>query len=219
MTSVRATVRRGGHVVLYDSACDIAPNAITGLIGVNGAGKTTLMMHRAGVLAGSARTGDRVGYSPQRPVFPDWLDPTQIAELFGVSLDHLARRCSGLLLQELATARAGTLSAGQAQALSIALALAVDSSITLLDEPFAALDFRRRIGLAKCLREHAVNGRAVLIASQSAAELLDVCSWVLVLRAGHFVFAGPITELAGSGSAEARRAHLEESILSLIGTE
>ncbi|MEO5510072.1 MAG: ATP-binding cassette domain-containing protein [Longimicrobiales bacterium] len=211
------TILRGRTAVLHEGMVEIPGEGVTGLVGINGAGKTTLMMHQAGVLAGGPEPAEVIGYSPQRPDFPAWLNAAQIARLFGLDLHTLRERFPGLQLDELEAPAPGTLSVGQTQALSTALALGLDARVTCLDEPFAPLDFRRRIGLSEILASAGrARSGAVVVASQSASELLDVCSWILVLRAGRYVFTGPVAELAGIGAAEERRGRLERRILALL---
>jgi ABC-2 type transport system ATP-binding protein len=219
-TSIAAPpVYRGGQRVLDALSIDVPDNAVVGLVGINGAGKSSLMLQLCGMLRHAPQPAEPVGYSPQRPTFPEWLDPSQIAAMFGFTLDDLATQFPGLLLHELAPLKRGSMSVGHAQVLSVALALALRAPLTLLDEPFAPLDFRRRIGLSKLLSARSDETRGVvLVSSQSAAELTNVCSWVVVLSGGTCVFAGPIDELVGTaaGDSDSRRDRLEQRILALL---
>jgi ABC-type multidrug transport system ATPase subunit len=219
VTISAGAVRRGGRSVLDSFSIDVPRHSVVGLVGINGAGKSSLMLQLCGMLKGAPQPPHPVGYAPQRPSFPEWLDPREAAALFGQDLNELARRFAGLLLHELAPLKRGTMSVGQAQALSVALALALQAPLTLLDEPFAPLDFRRRIGLTCLLNGRSADtGGVVVVSSQSAAELINVCSWVVVLSGGRCVYAGPIDGLAGSAieDSDRRRDCLEQRILALL---
>jgi len=224
-------IRRGHQTVLHAAAIQIPAAGVTGVVGVNGAGKSTLFHALAGSLAAasaSVRNGSpgplppahAIAFAPQPPVFPDWLDVPDVARLYGCEIEELVQRTPGLLLEELAWQPAGALSAGQRQALSVSLALAGNYALTLLDEPFAPLDFRRRLGLARLLRARR-GGRTpgvVLLSSQSAAELLDTCDWILVLRDGRYVYSGAADKLtAGIADPAGARQRFEEAVLALLG--
>src|SRR5690606_15078238 len=123
-------------------------------VGINGSGKSSLFMHLADVLLAS-RSGSTiridgrpasVAYVPQHPALPGWLTPREVARVYGLEFDALAAAMPGLHLREIARTGVAALSAGQRQVLALALALGRAADITLLDEPFTALDFRRRIG-------------------------------------------------------------------------
>jgi ABC-2 type transport system ATP-binding protein len=224
--SVRIThpdIRRGHTLALHAAELELPARANVGIIGVNGAGKSTLMHGLAGSLRGRhARpqlhglVADRIAYTPQQPAFPDWLRAEAIPELFGLELAKLERRFPELLLEELRGKRVATLSVGQRQVLSVAISLATDAPLTLLDEPFASIDFRRRVALLAVLRRRAGRGLA-LIASQNGADLVETCSWMVVLREGHYVFSGPREELTGGATdGAAALARFEENVIGLL---
>ena len=209
--------------------------AVVGVIGINGAGKSTLMLQLADLLrsprrrpivpdadagagAGHDTAGafERVGFAPQHAALPAWLTPADVARMFGLHMTVMQRDMPALRLDELIDKPASRLSVGQQQVVSVAIALAGDASLVLLDEPFAPLDFRRRIALTEILKRP-VRGRVTMVSTQSAAELAAVCSWVLVLREGRCVFSGPIAALTGPGQGGERAVQrVEERILDML---
>jgi ABC-2 type transport system ATP-binding protein len=180
------------------------------------AGAIEVSWDAVGPAAVSPNPLPRTGYSPQHSALPRWLKVEQAAALFGLDSGALQATLPELLLEELRGKRVGSLSTGQRQALSVAIALAVGAPLTMLDEPFASIDFRRRVGLIQVLRRRAGKG-LVLIASQNAADLLDTCSWMVVLREGRYVFSGPIDELTGGGGDGSKVRRLEANVLALLG--
>ena len=198
----RRTVLESGHVMAA------LPTAIA-VVGINGSGKSSLFMRLTDTLAGvgsASMTIDgrraSVAYVPQTPALPGWLRAGHMAELYGLSFDALVAGMPGLHLAEIGRERAAALSVGQRQALAIALALGREADVTILDEPFAALDFRRRIGTLAMLRQWKDAGRAILLSSQSAADLVDLCDRFIVIRDSRYVFIGTRAELVGT-TAEA----------------
>ncbi|CAN5741790.1 ATP-binding cassette domain-containing protein [soil metagenome] len=213
-------VRRGSRAILEAGEIRAACPSAIAVVGINGSGKSSLFMHLAGALRGATRApagievdGRRpsLAYVPQSPSLPPWLTAREAALLYGLAFDELCADMPSLHLVELEGQRCGRLSLGQQQVLAIALALSRDAELTMLDEPFSALDFRRRIGALELLHER-VNGpraAAILISSQSAADLASLCGHYVVLRDGHIVFNGPAASLTQHGAAEVEGRLLE----------
>jgi ABC-type multidrug transport system ATPase subunit len=198
-------IRRGRRTVLEPGHLTAALPSAIAVVGINGSGKSSLFMRLTDTLAGAGSAsmtidGRRasVAYVPQTPALPGWLGAGHVAELCGLSFDALAAGMPGLHLAEIGREKAAALSVGQRQSLAIALALGREADVTILDEPFSALDFRRRIGTLDMLRQWKDAGRAILLSSQSAADLVDLCDRFIVIRDSRYVFSGTRAELAGS---------------------
>jgi ABC-2 type transport system ATP-binding protein len=212
-------VRRGRRTVLEAGRITVDAPAALAVVGVNGSGKSSLFMQLTDTLSSRGRATIALGgrqpttaYVPQVPGLPDWLDPEQTAELYGLRFGDLVHGMAGLHLAEIAGQRVSRLSTGQRQVLAIALALGREADVTLLDEPFSALDFRRRLGTLELLRQCRDAGRAIVMSSQSAADLTEVCDHFVVIRDGRYIFAGRGAELDGGG--DARR--IEQRLLDLL---
>lgn len=197
-------VRRGRRPVLESGHVTAALPSAIAVVGINGSGKSSLFMRLTNTLAGvgsASMTIDgrraSVAYVPQTPAVPGWLGAEAVAELYGLSFSALVAGMPGLHLVEIGREKAAAMSVGQKQALAIALALGREADVTILDEPFSALDFRRRIGTLDMLRQWKDAGRAILLSSQSTADLADLCDRFIVIRDGRYVFVGTRAELAG----------------------
>lgn len=94
-------------------------------------------------------------------------------------------------LGDLATQRAGTLSGGQAQRVSVARALAQSPKALLADEPVASLDPEAADDLMRLLRRLAMeDGLAVVCVLHQPELALRYADRVVGLREGKMVFAG-----------------------------
>jgi tungstate transport system ATP-binding protein len=113
----------------------------------------------------------------------DWLNR------FGVI--HLARRSPR------------TLSAGEAQRVSLARAFAIEPDLLLLDEPFAALDSPTRAALVPELARHLrETGTAAIIVTHDQEEALALGDHLGVMLAGRIVqFGSPSNVVARPASA------------------
>lgn len=200
-------LRRAGAAVLEPGRISAPAPVGIAVVGINGSGKSSLFMHLTDALRSSRGSASvevgggpaSLSCMPQEPAFPAWLSVRDVARLYGLELDALCAWMPHLYLAEIARKRAHALSVGQRQALALALAIGRDADVTLLDEPFSALDFRRRMGALDLLAAHRAQGRSLLLSSQSAADLIDLCDHFVVLREGRYVFNGRRAELAVDG--------------------
>lgn len=87
------------------------------------------------------------------------------------------------------------LSEGQRLALVLAVQLAADPQVLLLDEPTRGLDYAAKARLAAALRERAATGGAVLLSSHDVEFVAECASRVVVLADGEVVADGPAPEV------------------------
>jgi branched-chain amino acid transport system ATP-binding protein len=109
-------------------------------------------------------------------------------------LDRFADRAGELLqqvgLRELAEAPAGSLPYGRKRALELALALALDPKVLLLDEPTAGMgveDVDRTVALIRQVRA----GRTVVLVEHNMSVVATLADRVTVLQAGRVLADGP----------------------------
>ncbi|MFI9386122.1 ABC transporter ATP-binding protein [Kutzneria sp. NPDC052558] len=178
---------------------------IFGLLGPNGSGKTTLLRLFLGLveptagqlwLFGETRPTPaalaRIGSLVEEPAFYPWLSGRRNLE---VILDagapvarHAVRDALDLVSLGGAAGRlVTTYSLGMRQRLALALALARRPDVLLLDEPTNGLDQPGIRRLRTVLRELAVGGTTILLASHTLTEVERLCGRVAVLRAGRLL--------------------------------
>ncbi|MCW2777473.1 MAG: hypothetical protein JWN17_1198, partial [Frankiales bacterium] len=145
-----------GPNVLDDVSLDVAPGEFVCLLGASGCGKSTLLNLVAGLDLPSSGTvevatqdrSERAALMFQEPALFPWLTAAQNVELAlrlrGVAKRERRERAAELLglvrLRDAGDKRVHELSGGMRQRVAMARALAQDSSVLLMDEPFAALD-------------------------------------------------------------------------------
>ncbi|MBX3025957.1 ABC transporter ATP-binding protein [bacterium] len=178
------------------------------LIGPNGSGKSTLLRVLLGMVScqGEARIDGlspfadratlaaRLAYVPQ--VAPRIAVPVRdlvraVAQVRDVEPTRVAAaaRALHLDLEEIAGRQLRDLSGGMRQKLLIALALAVDASLFVLDEPTASLDAEARQDFFRLIAGIPAHATVVLC-SHRLDELRQLTSHVLALRDGVLDFAG-----------------------------
>ncbi len=156
-------VRRGDRTALDVPALDVRHGEVLALVGPNGAGKSTLLLALARLIPierGDIRFGGRslcewdpleyrrrLSFVFQAPLLLDLSVEQNVA--LGMNFrrtgkQEAERRTAQWLkllgIDALAKRRAGEISGGEAQRVSLARALVLNPELLLLDEPFAALD-------------------------------------------------------------------------------
>ncbi|WP_432057896.1 ABC transporter ATP-binding protein [Streptomyces sp. bgisy022] len=141
----------GRQLVLDDISLDVAPGEFVTLLGASGCGKSTLLNLVAGLdrpSAGTITTDGRPALMFQEHALFPWLTAGKNIELAlrlrGVAKSERRERAEELLelvrLKGAHGKRVHELSGGMRQRVAMARALAQESRLLLMDEPFAALD-------------------------------------------------------------------------------
>jgi ABC-type nitrate/sulfonate/bicarbonate transport system ATPase subunit len=189
------TLERARVTVLREVSLRLRAGERIALVGENGAGKTSLLRLLAGLETPSRGAVQRVpqgsGYMPQaagESLFP-WFsilrnvamprllarDPAALAE----ARARLRRVAPGL--SEARSARG--LSGGEAQAVSLARALAAPGPVVLADEPFSALAPQTRVELRQALGE-GLGGRALVLVTHDREDAVAVGAQIFRLTSG-----------------------------------
>jgi energy-coupling factor transport system ATP-binding protein len=217
---VRYGKRSGARPALHSLSLDVAAGEVVALMGRNGAGKSTLLGCLAGLVRPSrgsvlvagvspaeekpARIARAVGLVPQEPGDLLYAE-TVAAECRQADLDlHAASgRCAEILAQLAPDVPADRhprdLSEGQRLALALAVVLAGEPPVILLDEPTRGLDYLAKARLAGIVRSLVSDGsRAVLFATHDVELVAELASRVIVLADGEPVADGPTAEVVGA---------------------
>ena len=149
---VSQVFQRGAAPVLQGVDLSVAPGEFVCLLGASGCGKSTLLNLIAGLAEPTTGTIDVAVQRPalmfQEPALLPWLTAAGNVELAlrarGVARSDRREEARRLLhlvnLDGQGEKRVHELSGGMRQRVALARALAQDSSVLLMDEPFAALD-------------------------------------------------------------------------------
>jgi manganese/zinc/iron transport system ATP- binding protein len=174
--------------VLWNVDLAVPPGKLVGIIGPNGAGKSTLIKAIMGLLPLSSgwvqvfgrpveQMREAVAYVPQRESV-DWTFPVTVMDVvlmgrygavpwwrrIGRRDREVARQCLEKVgMVAFAGRQISNLSGGQQQRVFLARALAQDSQIYLMDEPFAGVDAATESAIIKLLQDLRASGRTVLV--------------------------------------------------------
>lgn len=213
------SVRYGSVQVLRRVSFHVAENEIVALIGANGAGKSTLLRALSGInrpFEGEIlfRGESLLKVSPERIVRMGLVQVPEARQLFPnmtvlenlelggylYGLKHVRAKLAEIyelfpVLMERSRQKAGTLSGGEQQMLSIGRALMARPRLLVLDEP--------SMGLAPLIVEEIYRtvealhreGTTVLLVEQNAMGALAVAERGYVLETGRIVLSGRADEL------------------------
>jgi ABC-type multidrug transport system ATPase subunit len=213
---VGLTKRYGDVIAVDDVSLDVNRAEIFGLLGQNGAGKTTTIEMLCGLLrpdAGSIellgidivrrrRQAQRqVGYQPQdRDLYPP-LTPRQNIE-FAAGLHGISRRAARgrihellvrLDLLDIADRISAKLSGGEQRRVCLAMAMAHDPPLLVLDEPTSGVDVGTRLMLQRWFRELREAGKTIVYTTHYLEEAQLLCDRVAILHHGRVVSCDSVT--------------------------
>jgi ABC-2 type transport system ATP-binding protein len=218
IASLDGVTRRYGQVTAVDGlSLQIRSGETVALLGPNGAGKTTtveLLLGLRGPDRGVVRlfggppaaaiAAGRVGAMLQDAGLPQG---ARVAELVGLirglypeplSVAETLRVCD---LEDVAARQTQRLSGGQRQRVRLALALAGNPELLVLDEPTAALDVEARRGFWARMGGVVAAGRTVLFATHRLEEADAVADRVLVLAGGRLLADGSPDQVKAQAAA------------------
>ena len=200
---------KNGHTALYDATVSIPHGSITALVGVNGSGKSTLFKAIMGFVTlakgdvkilgqdvKKALRSNQVAYVPQNEEI-DWNFPVLVKDVVMMGrygymnmlripskndkkiVDESLQRVS---MVEFKDRQIGELSGGQKKRVFLARALAQESKIILLDEPFTGVDVKTEDQIMSLLRELREDGKVMLVSTHNLGSVPEFCDRAILIN-------------------------------------
>ncbi|WP_052463468.1 ABC transporter ATP-binding protein [Thermotoga caldifontis] len=209
-----------GNVKAVDGiSFSLEEGQILALLGPNGAGKTTTVE----ILEGLRRKDEgrifyfgreievvdetikkQMGVQLQKGAFFENLTVRETIELFaglyGVKLNRSRTReiVEMVMLEEKMNSRVKTLSGGQMQRLSFAVAIVNDPKIVFLDEPTTGLDPQARRHIWELIADLKRKGKGVLLTTHYMEEAERLADRILIMDHGKIIAEGTLDRLVNS---------------------
>lgn len=213
----------------------VSPGEVYGLMGPNGAGKTTTLRMILGLIrpdsgyaeVDNVRTCDdpiavkaKLGFVSANDGVYSWLTVREMlmffADLYGTDPDVAAGRLDELAnlldIRPLLDRRAGALSTGQRQRVTLVRGLIHDPPVMLLDEPTRGLDVVGSQTVFEYIAHLRSLGKAVLVCTHGLDEAERVCDRFGLLHQGALRHEGTLSELRQSTGHD----HLVEMFVDLL---
>lgn len=202
-----------GKNALEDISFNLSSGQILGLLGHNGAGKSTLIKALLGMHSCEGELSifnlspekhrekivERLAYISDVAMLPDWMTVKQLIEYtMGVHDRFEPQKMQQYLDQTNINVKSKikTLSKGMKVQLHLALVMATNVNVLILDEPTLGLDLMYRSTFYRTLMAWFTEGeRALIIASHEVNEIAHLLTDVLMLKNGQVVLQAPLSSL------------------------
>jgi len=201
------TVAYQKRPVLWGIDVKVPPGQLVGILGPNGAGKSTLIKAAMGLLPVSGgwvkvfgrpvkEQLKRIGYVPQRESV-DWDFPVSVMDVVlmgrygrlglfrrpGAADREIARAClEKVKMLPFADRQIANLSGGQQQRVFLARALAQESDVYFMDEPFAGVDAATESAIIELLHELRNRGKTILVVHHDLPTARNYFDMLLLLN-------------------------------------
>jgi manganese/zinc/iron transport system ATP- binding protein len=205
--------------VLWGIDLEVPPGRLIGIVGPNGAGKTTLIKAILGLVPISSgwvkvfgqsvrKSLRRIGYMPQRESV-DWDFPVGVMDVVLMGRygrlglmkrptredRDVARDCLDKVhMLPFANRQISNLSGGQQQRVFLARALAQESDLYFMDEPFSGVDAATESAIIALLRELRTKGKTVLVVHHDLPTAREYFDMLILLNMRLTAF-GPTNEV------------------------
>ncbi len=216
------TAGYGEHMVLHDVSLKAEQGSITTILGKNGCGKSTLLKTVTGLVPvskGDIIAQDRqllnlsrrdlaktVAYLPQERSTPSITAGRYVLhgrfphlghmQSYSYRDDQIAMDAMAQMgICELADTPLPMLSGGMRQKVYIAMALAKQASVLLMDEPTAYLDIGQQMRFAHLVKEIAEQGSTVVLVLHDILYALKLSDCIFVMDDGSVIGSGTPDEL------------------------
>src|SRR5271156_573823 len=207
------TKKYGAHVALDRANLKIEAGRIVGLIGPNGAGKTTALRAILGLTSYEGQL-TVLGREPLRErtslmqdacfiadvaVLPAWLRVDQAIDFVAAVHPRFRRdRATGFLAKTEITGhrRMRELSKGMKTQVHLALTMAIDAKLFVLDEPTLGLDIlARRTFYDALVNDYMDETRTILITTHQVEEVENLLTDLIFIDKGHIALAMPVEDI------------------------
>ncbi|HEY2092983.1 MAG TPA: ABC transporter ATP-binding protein [Thermoanaerobaculia bacterium] len=202
----------GTNVALDGVDLRVEEGRIVGLIGPNGAGKTTTLNAILGLTpyqgqltvlerdpwTARAQLMTDVAYIADVSVLPRWIRVSQLLDYAGGVRPRFDRaKAEGFLARTTIhhNSKVRELSKGMVTQLHLALVMAIDARLLVLDEPTLGLDilFRKQF-YDSLLNDYFDQSRTILVTTHQVEEIEDVLTDVVFINRGRIVFGSSMEE-------------------------
>jgi manganese/iron transport system ATP-binding protein len=202
-------VYRNGVTALENASFSIPRGSIAALVGINGSGKSTLFKAIMGFVplasgrieilgrpVSDSLSGARIAYVPQAEEV-DWNFPVLVEDVVMMGRyghmnflriprqkdrDKVTEALKRVGMEAYRKRQIGELSGGQKKRVFLARALAQQSDVILLDEPFTGVDVTTETDIITLLSELRDEGKVLLISTHNLGSVPDFCDKTVLIN-------------------------------------
>ena len=206
--------RYGGTTALAGIDLDIPPGRIVGLIGRNGAGKTTALKSILGLTPFEGELSvlgmnpfsrrrelmEQISYIADVAVLPKWMRVIDLIDLCVACHPNFSAEAALQSLDKTDIAlksKVKELSKGMVTQLHLAIVMAIDARLLVLDEPTIGLDVvYRKLFYSTLLNDYFDHSRTIIITTHQVEEIEHILTDVIFIERGKVVLADTVETIA-----------------------
>ena len=180
------------------------------MLGPNGSGKTTWMKMAAGLMKPTSgevtfqgepvgiASREQVAYMSTEPYFYTWMTVKDVGKYYqdffeDFSCDRYLKLLEQMELTEKLKTKA--LSSGMMAKLKIAVTMARDAQVYMLDEPFNGIDLLARDEIRACILSYATEDKLLLLSSHLVEEMEAIADRAVFIKEGRLVECVDLEEM------------------------
>ena len=210
ITSKQLTRKFGSKTAVNAVDLELEPGHVYAMLGPNGSGKTTWMKMAAGlmkptsgeILFNGAPVGiesrRHVAYMSTEPYFYAWMSVKDVGKYYQDFFEDFSPAKYEELLRYMELEpgmKTRTLSSGMMAKLKIAVTMARDAQVYMMDEPFNGIDLLARDEIRKCILREATPDKLLILSSHLVEEMEAVADRAVFIKNGNLVEVRDLEEM------------------------
>lgn len=200
----------GGKAAVSNITTNIVPGKIYALLGSNGSGKTTFMKMVAGLVKPTSgvityegqpigvESKKHIAYMPTESFYYGYMSCKDAGKFYKDFYEDFDENKYYQLLNEMnldPEFKVSKMSSGMTAKAKLALTLARESKIIMLDEPLNGIDIIAREKIIDTILKNASPDNAIIMSSHLVDELEKIVDYAIFIRQGEVVMQGDAEEL------------------------
>ena len=210
ITSKNLTKKFGTKVAVDSVSLTLEPGHIYAMLGPNGSGKTTWMEMAAALMKPTSGeilfNGNPVGvesrkqiaYMSTEPYFYSWMSVKDVGRYYqDFFMDFSPEKFEKLLgkMELESSMKARALSSGMMAKLKIAVTMARNARVYLLDEPFNGIDLLARDEIRACILQEAAADNILVLSSHLVEEMEAISDQAIFIKNGKLIEVRDLEEM------------------------
>jgi ABC-2 type transport system ATP-binding protein len=202
LVSNEITKRFVGKVAVDNVTMVLEPGYIYALLGPNGSGKTTWMKMVAGLCKPtsgeikyneepiSIATRKKIAYMSTEPFFYDYMTVGDVGKYYQDFFEDFSMKKYMEMISEMnlqTKAKVKSLSSGMTAKLKVAVTMARNAEVYMLDEPLNGIDLLARDSVMSMILTAAAEDKILIISSHLVEELEQVVDRAVFMKDSHLV--------------------------------
>lgn len=210
LRSESLTRKFGSKTAVDQVTLSLETGHVYAMLGPNGSGKTTWMKMAAGLMKPTSgavyfreqpvgvESRKHIAYMSTEPYFYTWMTVGAAGKYYEDFFEDFSMNRYRELLAKVELTedlKTRSLSSGMAAKLKIALTLARDAQVYMLDEPFNGIDLLARDQIRGCILEEAREDKLLILSSHLVEEMEAIADRAVFIREGKLIECRDLEEM------------------------